>query len=62
MKWYAEDFSPNSDSLVIALGSFIEKVNSSYINVGDSDRISKSALYIFEGLSGSFLIYDNIVS
>ena len=25
MRWYAEDFTPNSDALVIALGSFIEK-------------------------------------
>jgi hypothetical protein len=41
-----------------ALGSFIEKVNSSYINVGDSDRISKSASYISQGLSNSMLVYD----
>ena len=41
------------------LGSFIEKVNSSYINVGDSDRISKASIYVFQGLSSSFLVYDN---
>jgi hypothetical protein len=45
-----------------ASGSKIHKVNSSYINVGDSDKISKSAMIIGEGLSNDLIVYNTAES
>lgn len=40
-------------------GSRISRVNSSYDNVGDSNKYSKLGYYISEGAAGDLLVYDN---
>ena len=40
-------------------GSRISRVNSSYENTGDSDKISRSASLVYQGLTNNILIYDN---